>query len=71
MTKEQFDYDDDYANNSNDYEPINNRNSKRKIQRYQFGIGKRLYMQPYREKVANFEEFMKRRYSFGLGKRSV
>lgn len=46
---------------------------KRKPQRYQFGIGKRSWFFPANnpvanKKISNFEEFMKRRYSFGLGK---
>lgn len=43
---------------------------------YQFGLGKRAWFNSLgrdgkKKKVTNYDEFMKRRYSFGLGKRSV
>ena len=51
---------------------------KRGPQRYQFGIGKRSIWQAFsspniksfaeNDRISNFDEFMKRRYSFGLGK---
>ncbi|XP_075675743.1 uncharacterized protein LOC113788782 isoform X2 [Dermatophagoides pteronyssinus] len=60
--------DDDFDMNSME---------KRKIQPYGFGLGKRQQQQQQQinskkiKKLTNFEDFIKRRYSFGLGKRSV
>ncbi|UXI19689.1 Cuticle protein 6 [Sarcoptes scabiei] len=45
---------------------------KRKVQPYRFGLGRRS-TNGYGNKIkklSNFEDFIKRRYSFGLGKRS-